>query len=105
MSPGSRRPGRPLDSGALYRRGSDDLRRRLLSGEWKAGMKLPSLSRLSNHYQVSKRTAALAVEQLKDEGWIYARERRQLIARQAQSGLVLEGNFVLEVITRPLAGS
>ncbi len=51
-----------------YRRIAGELRRRILAGELRPGDALPSITRLSQEFEVSKGTAAKALAVLKDEG-------------------------------------
>lgn len=57
-----------------YRRIADDLRLRLEAGEFGAGRLLPSESELSNVYRVSRVTVRKALELLREEGLIDARQ-------------------------------
>jgi GntR family transcriptional regulator len=57
-----------------YRAIADDLRRRVESGELAAGALLPSESELSAAYEVSRVTVRKALELLRDEGLIDARQ-------------------------------
>src|SRR5438105_12888781 len=98
-----RRPGRPPDSATLYRKIQAELRRRIAAAEWTAGQTLPPLRALARRYKTTKRTAALAVDALKEEGWIVASPRRRLIVRSPEPGIQLEGNAILEVISSPLS--
>lgn len=47
---------------------TDDLRKRIASGEFPVGSKLPSLRALSEHYEVSEVTAHTAIRTLQAEG-------------------------------------
>jgi GntR family transcriptional regulator len=57
-----------------YRTIADDLRRRVGAGEFAAGRTLPSESELSGSYEASRVTIRKALELLKDEGLIDARQ-------------------------------
>ncbi len=76
-----------------YRRIADEVRARILSGEYAAGRVLPSEAELSGEFDVSRVTVRKALEQLRDEelvdsrqgfGWFVAGETvRQPLARLA----------------------
>jgi DNA-binding GntR family transcriptional regulator len=51
-----------------YRVIAGDLRDRIESGEFRPGDALPSITRLSQEYEVAKTTAQKALQVLKDEG-------------------------------------
>lgn len=57
-----------------YRTIADDLRRRVGAGEFAAGRTLPSESELSGSYEASRVTIRKALELLRDEGLIDARQ-------------------------------
>ncbi len=57
-----------------YRAIADDLRRRVESGEPGTGHLLPSESELSGAYEVSRVTVRKALELLRDEGLVDARQ-------------------------------
>jgi GntR family transcriptional regulator len=57
-----------------YRAIADDLRQRVEAGEFGAGRLLPSESELSGAYEVSRVTVRKALELLRDEGLIDARQ-------------------------------
>jgi DNA-binding LacI/PurR family transcriptional regulator len=94
--------GRPPDSDALYRRMATDLQRRISAGAWAGGKLLPSLRKLADTYRVAKRTAALAIDALKQDGWVTPTVRRRLTARNRLRSLDVDGNLVLELSTEPL---
>lgn len=50
----------------------DDLKEQILSGQMKAGDKLPSENQLSAQYNVSRQTVRKAIEILTNEGYVYA---------------------------------
>ncbi len=56
-----------------YYRLMEDLKEKILSGEVKAGDKLPSENELSDKYQVSRQTVRKALSILENAGYIYAR--------------------------------
>jgi hypothetical protein len=72
------------------------------SGKWPAGKALPSLRWLAASYGVGKCTATLAMAGLKEDGWIAVTSGRH-IARLPESGINLDGNLILEVLSTPLA--
>ena len=57
-----------------YRDIADDLRKRLEGGEFNAGRLLPSESELSAHYSASRVTIRKALEALRGEGLVDARQ-------------------------------
>lgn len=57
-----------------YRTIADDLRRRVAAGEFAAGRLLPSESELSGSYAASRITVRRALELLRDEGLVDARQ-------------------------------
>ena len=57
-----------------YRAIADDLRRRVEAGEFAAGRTLPSESELSASYEASRVTIRKALELLRDEGLVDARQ-------------------------------
>ena len=57
-----------------YRAIADDLRRRVEAGEFAAGRTLPSESELSTTYEASRVTVRKALEVLRDEGLVDARQ-------------------------------
>lgn len=70
MSPPDRRPVRTI----RYREIADALRRRAESGEFGAGRLLPSEAALSSAYAASRVTVRRALELLRDEGLLDARQ-------------------------------
>ena len=59
-----------------YYRLMEDLKEKILSGEVKAGDKLPSENELSSQYHVSRQTVRKALSILGNEGYIYAEHGR-----------------------------
>ncbi len=59
-----------------YYRLMDDLKEKILSGEFHAGDKLPSENELSARYQVSRQTVRKALSILENAGYIYAEHGR-----------------------------
>jgi GntR family transcriptional regulator len=57
-----------------YRAIADDLRRRVTAGEFAAGRTLPSEAELSTSYEASRVTIRKALELLRDEGLVDARQ-------------------------------
>jgi GntR family transcriptional regulator len=57
-----------------YRAIADELRRRVEAGEFAAGRTLPSESELSAAYEASRVTIRKALELLRDEGLVDARQ-------------------------------
>jgi GntR family transcriptional regulator len=60
--------------GPKYQSIADDLRRRVAAGEFAAGRLLPSESELGGAYAASRVTVRRALEQLRDEGLVDARQ-------------------------------
>ena len=48
----------------------DDVQRRIRSGEWPPGTKLPSASEMRDAYGVSQMTVRTAVDRLRVAGWV-----------------------------------
>lgn len=71
---------------AQHRRGprheevAEDLHRRLTSGEWPAGKRVPSFRRLAEEYRVSLGTVQRAFRTLKDEGMVRVTPDRPTVA-------------------------
>ena len=59
-----------------YYRLMEDLKEKILSGEFKAGDKLPSENELSRSYQISRQTVRKALSILENAGYIYAEHGR-----------------------------
>ena len=60
----------------LYRQLSQLMRQRILSGEWKPDEKIPTEPELCAEYGISRMTVRLALEQLRNDGYIYRRQGR-----------------------------
>ncbi len=108
-----------------YRRVADEVRGRILAGEYAAGRVLPSEAVLSHEFTVSRVTVRKALEQLRDEGLVDSRQGfgwfvagdtvRQPLARLAtiedqmrDSGAVPERRileFAFERAPRDVAGA
>lgn len=58
------------DDPRAYVRIASDLRRRIMSGELKAGQPLPSITTLTQQWDVARETASHAVSVLVDEGLV-----------------------------------
>lgn len=54
--------------GPLYQRVADDIRARIVSGEYPVGSPIPSTPKLGEQHGVSKTVVRKAVEMLRDEG-------------------------------------
>lgn len=65
-----------MDGQLKYHHMMEELQKKIVSGEIKAGEKLPSENELSRVYQVSRQTVRKALENLKSEGYIYAEHGR-----------------------------
>ncbi len=59
-------------AGPLYRQIADQLRRKILSGELKAGMQVPTADQLMQEYHVSKGTVRGALKELERRDLVYA---------------------------------
>jgi len=68
---------------AKYRKIADDLRGRIIAGEFPVGSQLPSINHLMDHYDAALNTVRDAQQILREEGLI----------RTAQG----EGSFILKV--------
>lgn len=62
------------DAPPLYRQIKDDIRRRILSGKWPHGSRIPSEKVLSDEYEMSLITVRKALDELRQEGYL---ERKQ----------------------------
>ncbi len=60
----------------LYRRIHQDLRERILDGDWPPGLRLPSESALGTLFEVSRITIRQALGALQKEGLIYSQQGR-----------------------------
>jgi GntR family transcriptional regulator len=49
---------------------TEDLRRRLESGEWDSGEALPSVGKLADHYSASRTTIGKALKVLESDGLV-----------------------------------
>lgn len=49
---------------------TEDLRRRLESGEWETGEALPSVGKLADHYSASRTTIGKALKVLESDGLV-----------------------------------
>lgn len=56
------------DAGPFYQRIADDIRARIISGEYQVGAPIPSTPKLEQQHGVSKTAVRQAVEQLRAEG-------------------------------------
>jgi len=61
---------------SLYLQVASVLRERILSGQWAAGEKISTLEELENEFQVARVTVRQAVEVLREEGLLQARQGR-----------------------------
>ena len=66
---GSRKRSDPLPK---YRRVEEDLRYRVVSGQWKQGDQIPSEADLCTQYDVSRITIRRAIQELAIEGYLYS---------------------------------
>lgn len=95
---------RTVGKEVAYRQVADDLRKRLLDGEWEAKEAMPSLRALADHYHVGVKTIRLALDSLKAQGIIGVHPRRHLYARPAENAWSFTDNLVLEVVAGLLSG-
>jgi GntR family transcriptional regulator len=72
----------PDDKVIQYRRVADELRRRIIMGELAPGALVPSETQIRDEFQVTRVTAARALEMLRTEGLIYTVPRRGSIVRK-----------------------
>lgn len=96
------RIGRPPKADAAYRRVSEDLRRRMRSGEWPPGAVLPPWRSLARSYRVGVRVIQRASEALKRDGLLAANPQRRLIARDWDSpGTAMESRILVLMTSSP----
>lgn len=81
-----RKPGRPPQPHAEYRRIAAQLKARIRRGEWNAGAVLPSTRRLAAHYKTGLGTVRWALANLKSENLISPNARKRLVVLDARGG-------------------
>ena len=64
---------------ALYYQLKEELRRKILSGEWKEGSKLPSEKDICEIFGVSRTTVRRAVDELEAEGYLVKKQGEELL--------------------------
>lgn len=74
----------PREAQPPYLRISDDLRRKIETGEILRGEQLPSLDRLSAEYGVSRATAQRAIRVLAEAGLVETRRRWGVFVTEAK---------------------
>lgn len=67
---------------ALYYQLKEELRRKILSGEWKEGSKLPSEKDICEIFGVSRTTVRKAVDELEAEGYLVKKQGRGTFVKQ-----------------------
>lgn len=55
---------------------ADDLRRRIATGQWKPGSKLPTWSDMTREFSIARPTLMRAMERLRQDGFIYTKSTR-----------------------------
>lgn len=67
---------------ARYNEIADDLRRRIIQGEWPPGTNLPGYSGLTEHYKAGRGVISAALQVLEGEGHISVRKRGGITVRE-----------------------
>jgi len=60
----------------LYYKTKEEIRRKILAKEWKAGRKIPSETEICQMFSVSRTTARKALEELQQEGYLVKKQGR-----------------------------
>lgn len=76
-------PLNPADKRPAYQQVAEDLRRMIVTGELGPGDQLPSISTITEEYEISPMTARAAIKELSNAGLV--------VVRQGQGAFVLEG--------------
>ncbi len=81
----------PAPGKSLYQRIIDDVERRILSGEWQPGHRIPSEREFSEQYGCSRMTVNKALSQLAQAGYIERRRRAgSVVSRPHVQSAILE---------------
>lgn len=93
---------------APYLRVADDLRARVLAGEWEAGERIPSRATLASEYKVSRNVTERAADLLIDEGLLEGRAGSGTFVRDRQERLRITrppgGGSLLRSVIQALQG-
>lgn len=89
--------------GPSYQRVADDLRVRIISGEYEVGSPIPSTPKLEQHYGVSKTVIRQAVDQLRAAG-ILAGHPGKAVYVQAKPDAAAAGQRDLKALGEQVAG-
>jgi Transcriptional regulators len=65
----------------------EDIKRRLISGEWTEGYRLPSSREFAQYYESSVNTIEKAIKELAEEGWLIRDNRRGTFMNKAKEAL------------------
>lgn len=84
----ARQDGRPR-----HRQVAADLRARIMSGELKAGVQLPSIPQLVERYSTANTTIQRALADLKEEGYVRSHAGKGVYVRDRQPHVVRVGNY------------
>lgn len=71
----------PNDPRPPYRQAADDLRRRITTGEFPPGHKLPSIRQLADEYEISPQTVQNALRELRQANLVVAQQGRAFYVR------------------------
>jgi DNA-binding transcriptional MocR family regulator len=82
-----------------YRRIADDVRRRVETGEWPPGTRIPAEVDLQAEYGCARATVRRAIFLLRDEGLVQARPLGQFVRRRPEKN-VLQGRVGDRVTAR-----
>jgi GntR family transcriptional regulator len=82
-----------------YRRIAEDIRRRVETGEWPPGTRVPSEDSLTTEYGCARATVRRAIYLLRDEGLVQARPLGQFVRRSPEMN-VLRGRVGARVTAR-----
>lgn len=66
----------------LYKQLSELLRNKIISGEWESNTKIPTEPELCSEYNLSRTTVRLALDELKNDGFIYRRQGKGTFVSQ-----------------------
>jgi GntR family histidine utilization transcriptional repressor len=95
-----------MDTTALHRRIEGDIERRILSGEWRPGLRLPTENELMAEYGCARMTASKAMASLAARGLVTRRRRAGTIVAHPplhSSALVAIPDIPTEVESRGMA--
>lgn len=67
---------------ALYYQLKEEIRRKILSNEWKEGSKLPSEKEICEIFSVSRTTVRKAIDELESEGYLVKKQGRGTFVKQ-----------------------